>query len=182
MNFTNLASALALGMRCCTAFPAQEKHCCTCAQGLDQQTASIGQQRPWGSTLGSKDQCGLIPLQVAKWCWLKATVDALGIHGTNVSCSDPLQCNRLRKMHWHNWLKCALNGASCKDLGARLADSEVPICVRTFAVGAAFSWEDTHTWWCRCSLAQKASDRETLRAWDLLAAMALPRSCLYQQL
>ena len=87
--------------------------------------------RTLGSTLGSKDQYGLIPLQVTKWCWLKATVDALGIHGANASCSQHLQCKRLRKIHWHKWLTCALNSASCTDLGARLADSEVPICVRT---------------------------------------------------
>ena len=58
LNFTNLASALALGMRCCIAFPAQEKHCCTCAQGLDQQTASIGQQRPWGRLWAARISMG----------------------------------------------------------------------------------------------------------------------------
>jgi hypothetical protein len=47
--------------------------------------------KTFGSTLGSKDQYWLIPLQVAKWCWLQATVDALGIHGAHVSCSEPLQ-------------------------------------------------------------------------------------------
>ena len=58
--------------------------------------------RTLGSTLGSKGQYGLIPLQVTKWCWLKATVDALGIHYASASCSEPLQCKRLKKIHWHN--------------------------------------------------------------------------------
>ena len=46
-ELTNLALVLALGRMYCIAFPAQEKHCCTCAQGLEQQTASIGLHRPW---------------------------------------------------------------------------------------------------------------------------------------
>jgi hypothetical protein len=79
-----------------------------------------------GSTLERKDQCGVTPLQVATWSRQKVAVVALIIHVAHTSCSESLQCERARKARWRTCPQCAVIGASCKDLAARLAVSVVP--------------------------------------------------------